>query len=98
MKEVSTQQARANLAELLELAFYKNERILVKRNEQPMAWLVGQRYIKVFDQLVAFVIEHQPEFADTLALELDDEMRGQVEQSRHEMKAGKLMPLEEALA
>lgn len=98
MKEVSTQQARDNLTQLMELAFYKNERILVKRNKRPMAWLVGQRYIKVFDALVTYVVNHQPELADALALELDSDMMAQIEQSRQEMKAGKLIPLEEALA
>jgi hypothetical protein len=97
MTTVSAHEARQKFAELLELAFYKNAQIRIERNKKPMAWIVGEPFMKVLDSVIDHLIEHEPAIADTLAIMIDDEIRTVIEQGIQEIKAGKLIPIESIL-
>ncbi|MCZ7545100.1 MAG: type II toxin-antitoxin system Phd/YefM family antitoxin [Anaerolineae bacterium] len=97
MTTVSTHEARRNFSELLELAFYKNEQIRISRNKKPMARLVGEPFMQTVEKLIDYIIEQHPTLADTLAIELDEEIQAIIERGREEYKAGKAMPIESIL-
>jgi PHD/YefM family antitoxin component YafN of YafNO toxin-antitoxin module len=97
MTTVSTYEARQNFAKLIELAFYKNEQFRVKRNNKPFAWIVGEPFMQRLGQFVEYLTEHEPILADTLAIDLDDEIREAIEEGSKEVKAGKFMPIEDVL-
>lgn len=97
MTTVSTYEARRNLSGLLELAFYRNEQIRIKRNKKPMARIVGEPLMQTVEKLIDYIIEHEPALADTLAIMLDDEIREVIEQGTKDARAGKLLPIESIL-
>jgi hypothetical protein len=97
MTTVSAHEARQKFAELIELAFYKNAQIRIERNKKPMAWIVGEPFMKVIDSVIDHIIEHEPAIADTLAIMLDDNIRAVIEQGTREIKEGKLIPIESIL-
>ena len=97
MTVVSADEARRHFATLLETAFYQNVRIHIKRNNKPMAWLVGEPYMAALDQIIAQLVEHHPALADTLAISLDDDLRHVIEQGTEEVKAGRTIPIERLL-
>ena len=97
MTTVSTHQARENLAKLIELAFYKAEKIQVKRNNRPMAWIVGEPFMDAVGQVVDYLIENEPAIADTLAIMVDDKIRQTIEQGVKESRAGEYVPIETIL-
>lgn len=93
MTIVSAYEARRNLGELLETAFYQNAQIHIHRNKKPMARLVGEPVMQAIEQLIA----DDPGLADTLAVMLNDDLRHTLEQSHQEARAGDLIPIEEVL-
>lgn len=93
MTTVSSHEARQNLAKLIDLAFYKDERIRVKRNNRAMAWIVGAPFMQALGELVDYIIEHEPALADTLTLTVDQEIRQTIEQSIKETKQGRIEPI-----
>lgn len=97
MTTVSAYQARSNLAQFVELAFYRNEQIRIERNKKPMARIVGEPLMQTMDKLIDYIVKYKPALADTLAITVDDEIRGTIEQSRKEWRAGKKISIEEAL-
>lgn len=70
MISVQTHVARKNLANLIEEAFYKNERVQILRNKRPMAWLIGDNYMKAIEKMVDMVAERDPDLARDMADEL----------------------------
>jgi hypothetical protein len=97
MTTVSTYEARQNFARLIELAFYRNAQFRVKRNNRPIAWIVGEPFMQRLSQFVDYLMEHEPILADTLAIDLDDDIREALEQGSEEVKAGKFIPIDDVL-
>lgn len=97
MTTVSTHEARQNFAKLIELAFYKNEHVQVKRNSKPIAWIVGEPFMQRLGQFAEHLVEHEPKLAHMLALTLDNDIREAIEQGSREAKAGKFIPIEDVL-
>lgn len=91
MTTVTTDQARKNLAQLLELAFYKNELIQIKRNQRPMGWIVGEPFMDALEML----LRENPGLADTLEILLNEELKASIDHSVEEGKAGKAIPIEQ---
>lgn len=94
---VSAHEARKNFATLMELAYYKNAQIRIKRNEKPMARLVGEPLMQDMDKVIDFLIKHKPALADTLAIMLDDNLKHIIDRGTAEVKARKTIPLESIL-
>ena len=97
MTTVSTYEARQNFAKLIELAFYKNEHVRVKRNNKPIAWIVGEPFMQRLSRFVEYLIENEPALADTLAITLDDDIREAIEQGSEDIKEGNILPIEDVL-
>ncbi len=89
--------ARKRFGELLELAYYKGEQFRIARKDKPMAWIVGEPFIKVVSQAIDYIVKHKPALADTLAISLDDEIRAIIEQGSREVKKGDVIPIETIL-
>ena len=96
-KTIQALEARHRFGELLELAYYKDRQFRITRKGKPMAWLVGESFMKEVGRIIDHIIEHEPALADTLALTLDDELRAIIEQGTREVKAGKTVPIESIL-
>jgi hypothetical protein len=86
-------KARKRLPELLERAFYQNERIQIERNKKPMAWIVGEPFMRA----VYSLMRGNPGLAETLEIMMDDELMEAIEQGTREVAQGKTIPIEEAL-
>lgn len=97
MTSISAHEARTKFAEFVERAFYQNQKFQVKRNDKAMAWIVGEPFMIAVDQMVDYLITHEPAVADTLAIMLDDDLRQMIEQGNQEIKEGKTLPLESIL-
>ena len=97
MRSIKTREARQRIAELLELAFYKNEQFVIQRDKRPMARLVGEPYMQKLEQFLEHLIEHEPALADTLAIMLNDDVREVIEKGTEEVAAGQTVPLESIL-
>lgn len=94
---VSAHEARKNFATLMELAYYKNAQIRIKRNQKPFARLVGEPLMQDIDKVIDFLIKYKPAIADTLAIMLDENLKQLIDQGTKEVKAGKTIPLESIL-
>lgn len=97
MTTVSTYEARQNLARLVELAFYKGEKIQIERNKKPMAWLVGVPLMNAIDRVIAHLSREDPAWADTLAILADEEIMQAIREGGEEVKQGKTIPIKRAL-
>ncbi len=96
-KSIQALEARSRFGELLELAYYKGMQFRVARKDKPMAWIVGEPFMRSVSQVIDYIIEHEPVLADTLAIMLDNELMEALEQGTKEVKAGKTIPIEKAL-
>ncbi|MBZ0099225.1 MAG: type II toxin-antitoxin system Phd/YefM family antitoxin [Taibaiella sp.] len=97
MTTVSTYEARQNFSKLIELAFYRNEHFRVKRNNKPIAWIVGEPFMQRLGRYVEYLIENEPILADTLAIALDDDIRDAIEQGSEEVKDAQFIPLDDVV-
>ena len=86
-------EARHRLGELLELAYYKGEGFRIARKDKPMAWLVGDPFMKAVSRAIDYIIRKEPALADSLAITLDEEIRDIIDQGTNEMMAGKSIPI-----
>ncbi len=64
-----------------------------RRWHYSMGWIVGDPFMAHIHQLIDHIIEHQPALADSLALELDDELRASMDESIQQAQAGESFPL-----
>ena len=91
MTTVSAYQARSNLAQFVELAFYKNEQIRIERNKKPMARIVGEPLMQTMDKLIDYIIRYKPALADTLAIELDDKTHERPERQNRDREVERIL-------
>ena len=96
-KQIGAMEARERLGELMEHAFYKGAQFRIARKNRPMAWLVGEPFMKALNKFLDYIMEHKPALADTLAITLDNEIRDVIEQGTKDIKADKIVPLETIL-
>ena len=90
-------EARHRLGELLELAYYKGEGFRIARKDKPMAWLVGDPFMKAVSRAIDYIIRKEPALADSLAITLDEEIRDIIDQGTKEIMAGKTIPISSIL-
>jgi antitoxin (DNA-binding transcriptional repressor) of toxin-antitoxin stability system len=93
-KTIQAMDARQRLGELLELVYYKGKRFRIARKNKPMAWIVGEPFMKAVGQAIDHIIEHEPAVADSLAITFDDEIRNLIEKGSKEIKEKKIVPIE----
>jgi PHD/YefM family antitoxin component YafN of YafNO toxin-antitoxin module len=94
MQTVQAHEARKQLSELIEKAYYKDTHTRIKRNKKPMAWIVGDPFMKKMGDFIGHIIEKETALADTLAILLSDDIRETIEEGMKEAERGETVPLE----
>ena len=85
-------EARKNLSELVNEAYYEGKFFGISKGKKPMGVLVGARQWKeIIDKLEM----HDQGLADTLAITADTEIQTFLKEGGKEIKSGKLKSMEE---
>jgi prevent-host-death family protein len=87
-------EARRQLGELINEAYYTGKRFQLAKGNKPMAVLVGT---KEFAKMLEIIEAHDPGLADTLAIMSNPEAQEVIAAGEGDIKNGNLIPLEDAL-
>lgn len=85
-------EARKNLSELVNEAYYEGKLFGISKGKKPMGVLIGAREWK---EIVEAIEMHDQGLADTLAITADPKLQAVLKQSEKEIESGKLIPLDE---
>ena len=85
-------EARKNLSELVNEAYYEGKLFGISKGKKPMGVLIGA---KEWKEIVKAIEMHDQGLADTLALTADPELQKLIKESEKDIRAGKLIPLDE---
>jgi prevent-host-death family protein len=85
-------EARKNLSELVNQAYYEGKLFGISKGKKPMGVLIGA---KEWKGIIEAVEIHDPGLADTLAITADPELQAFFQKSEKEIQSGKLVPLDE---
>lgn len=91
---VPAKQARKNLGELLDRAFYQGTPFLVTRGRKAVAAVVGA---KEFQSYLKYLEEHDPGLADTLAIMSNPDVQAILDEGEAAVKRGEVTPLEDVM-
>ena len=91
---VSAHEARKNLGEILNQAFYQGIPFVLTRGNKPMAALIGA---KEFRSYLDYLEKHDPGLADTLAIMSNPDVQAILEEGEENIKAGKTIPCDQWL-
>ena len=87
-------EARKQLGELVNEAYYAGKPVQLAKGSKPMAILIGT---KEFGEMLKIIEVHDPGLADTLALMSNPEAQAVIEAGEKDQQAGNLIPLEHLL-
>ena len=87
-------EARKQLGELVNEAYYTGKPVQLAKGSKPMAILIGT---KEFGEMLKIIEVHDPGLADTLALMSNPEAQAVIEEGEKDHQAGNLIPLEHLL-
>lgn len=96
-KTISTDEARKNFSELVSRAYFSGKQTAITRNNQPMAWIVGEPFMQGLREFIELLEHENPSLADTLAIMLSDNLRREIEQSADEAERGEVVSFESIL-
>src|SRR5688500_12994037 len=85
-------EARKNLSELVNEAYYEGKLFGISKGKKPMGVLIGA---KEWKDIIETIEMHDQGLADTLAITADPELQNILKESEKEISAGKLIPLDE---
>jgi prevent-host-death family protein len=85
-------EARKNLSELVNEAYYEGKLFGISKGKKPMGVLIGA---KEWKEIVEAIEMHDQGLADTLAITADPDLQNLFKESEKEIKAGKLIRLQE---
>lgn len=85
-------EARKNLSELVNQAYYQGKLFGISKGKKPMGVLIGA---KEWKEIIETIEMHDQGLADTLAITADPDLQNLLSESEKEIKAGKLIPLDE---
>ena len=85
-------EARKNLSELVNEAYYEGKLFGISKGKKPMGVLIGA---KEWKEIVEAIEMHDQGLADTLAITADPKLQAVLKQSEKEIESGKLIPLDE---
>ena len=85
-------EARKNLSELVNEAYYEGKLFGISKGKKPMGVLVGAREWK---EIVDAIEMHDQGLADTLAITADPELQAILKDGEKDVKSAKLVPLSE---
>jgi prevent-host-death family protein len=87
-------EARKQLGELVNEAYYTGKPVQLAKGSKPMAILIGT---KEFGEMLKIIELHDPGLADTLALMSNPEAQAVIEEGEKDQQAGNLIPLDRLL-
>ena len=85
-------EARKNLSELVNEAYYKGKLFGISKGKKPMGVLIGA---KEWKEIIDAIEIHDQGLADTLAITADPEIQNFLKESEKEIATRKLIPLDE---
>jgi prevent-host-death family protein len=85
-------EARKNLSELVNEAYYEGKLFGISKGKKPMGILIGA---KEWKEIVEAIEMHDQGLADTLAITADPKLQAILKESEREIESGKLIPLSE---
>ena len=85
-------EARKNLSELVNEAYYGGKLFGISKGKKPMGVLIGA---KEWKEIIETIEMHDQGLADTLAITADPELHDLLKESEKEIKAGKLITFDE---
>ena len=88
---ISVHEARRNLGELINQAFYQGKPFVLTRGNKPMAALVG---VNEWKEMIKALEKYNPGLADTLAIMADPEIEKLLEEDEENIKKGKTIPFD----
>lgn len=87
---IPVHEARRNLGELLNMAFYQGKPFMLTRGDKPMAAIIG---VNEFKRILELIEKYDPGLSDTLAITSSKEVQMILSQGDKDLKKGKLIPL-----
>ena len=84
-------EARKNLSELVNEAYYEGKLFGISKGKKPMGVLIGA---KAWKEIIETLEMHDQGFADTLAITADPELQAFLKDSEKDIKSGNLIPLD----
>ena len=85
-------EARKNLSELVNEAYYEGKLFGISKGKKPMGVVIGT---KEWKKIVETIEMHDQGLADTLAITADTEIQTFLKEGGKEIKSGKLKSMEE---
>jgi prevent-host-death family protein len=85
-------EARKNLSELVNEAYYEGKLFGISKGKKPMGVLIGA---KEWKNIVEAIEMHDQGLADTLAITADPELQKLLKESEKDIKEGNLISLDE---
>jgi prevent-host-death family protein len=85
-------EARKNLSELVNEAYYKGKLFGISKGKKPMGVLIG---VKEWKEIVEAIEMHDQGLADTLAITADPKLQAVLKESEKEIESRKFIPLDE---
>ena len=85
-------EARKNLSELVNEAYYEGKLFGISKGKKPMGVLIGA---KEWKEIIETIEMHDQGLADTLAITADPELQALLKDGEKDIRAGKLIPLDE---
>ena len=87
-------EARKQLSELIDEAYYTGKPFQLAKGNKPMAMLIGT---KEFGEMLKIIEAHDPGLADTLAIMSNPGVQEIIEAGEKDHQAGNLLPLDDLL-
>lgn len=87
-------EARKQLGELVNEAYYTGKPFQLAKGNKPMAMLIGT---KEFGEMLKIIEAHDPALADTLAIMSNPDAQAVIEEGEKAAQAGNLIPLDDLL-
>ena len=84
-------EARKNLSELVNEAYYEGKLFGISKGKKPMGILIGT---KEWKEIIERLEMHDQGFADTLAITVDPELQIILKEGEKDIKSGKLIPMD----
>jgi len=85
-------EARKNLSELVNEAYYEGKLFSISKGKKPMGVLIGA---KEWKEIIDAIEMHDQGLADTLAITADPDLQNLLKEGEKDIKTGKLIPLDE---
>src|SRR3712207_3173498 len=91
---IQISEARKQLGELVNEAYYTGKPIQLSKGNKPMALLIGT---KEFAEIRKVIEAHDPGIADTLAIMTNHEVEQVIEEGERDALAGNILPRDDVL-